>query len=202
MVFFGAESGSDEALRKMSKRLTAGETRELARRIARTPIKPEFSFVIGGPDDPSDEIDATLSLVRELKGIDPRAEIILQYYTPTPQRRAAYGGVDPYEGTPDTLDEWARPEWVDWSSHEKPVTRWMSRELGARVTDFELVLQSRFPSLHDAKTREWGKKLARILAKRRWQRGDFRDPRLLRSVRKWATIPPEDRQLYGHLRPR
>jgi len=205
MIFFGAESGSDEALKRMSKRLTTAQTLELAARIRETGIKPEFSFVIGGPDDPEDDIDATLRLIRKLKASNPDAEIILQYYTPTPQRRGTYGDVDPYAGTPDTLEEWATPEWVDWSSHEKPATHWVSKELGARVTDFELVLKSRFPSVHEAKkTRVWGQKLARLLAKRRWEEGDFRDPHLIRRVRRWAAVPRdprEERQLYGHLRP-
>jgi radical SAM superfamily enzyme YgiQ (UPF0313 family) len=201
MVFYGAESGSNAALEKMSKHLTVEETLELAGRIRAFDIRPEFSFVIGGPDDPEDDIDATLRVVRRLKEINPGSEIILQYYTPTPQRRTTYGGVDPYAGTPDTLEEWATPAWVDWSSHEKPVTSWISRELGVKVTDFELVLKSRFPSIQDAKTREWGRKLGVVLSRRRWERGDFKDPRLLRRVKELARIPLEERQMYGHLRP-
>jgi len=201
MVFFGAESGSDEALRRMSKHLTVAQTLEIAARIENTGIRPEFSFVIGGPDDPEGDIDATLSLVRKLKAINPRSEIILQYYTPTPQRRGTYGDVDPYAGTPETPEEWATPAWVDWASHEKPVTSWMSRGLGARVSDFELVMKSRFPSVHDAKTRAWGKTLGRVLARRRWEEGDFANPRILRQVRRLARIPRDERQMYGHLRP-
>lgn len=201
MVFFGAESGSDEALRKMSKNLTVEQTLELAARIRTHRITPEFSFVVGGPDDPEEEIDATLQLIRKLKVLNPDCEIILYYYTPTPQRRGTYGNVDPLAGTPETLEEWAEPDWVAWSSHTKPLTTWMSRRLGARVTDFELVLKSRFPSLHDHRTPGWGKALARLLSKRRWERGDFQNPRLLRQVREWARVPPEDPQLYGHLRP-
>jgi radical SAM superfamily enzyme YgiQ (UPF0313 family) len=201
MVFYGAESGSDEALRRMKKHLTVAETLELARRIRPFGIRPEFSFVIGGPDDPQDDVDRTLRLVRELKAINPASEIILQYYTPTPQRKGTYGDVDPYEGTPATLDEWATPAWVDWSTHEKPLTRWVSAELGATVADFELVLKSRFPSVQDAKTREWGKRLGKALARRRWDTGNFANPRLLRKVRTLAKVPLEERQMYGHLRP-
>src|SRR5262249_5460873 len=62
MVFYGAESGSDEALVRMSKHLTTDQTLELARRIKSFGIRPEFSFVIGGPDDPQEDIDATLRL--------------------------------------------------------------------------------------------------------------------------------------------
>src|SRR5262249_9731114 len=103
MVFYGAESGSNEALARMSKHLTTDQTLEVAARTKEHGIVTEFSFVIGGPDDPAEDIDATLRLVRELKTNNTASEIILQYFTPTPQRRAPYGGVDPYEGTPETV---------------------------------------------------------------------------------------------------
>ena len=73
--------------------------------------------------------------------------------------------------------------------------------LKARVSDFELVLKSRFPSIHDARTRNWGKALARLLAKQRWDTERYDNPRLLRRVRRWARVPDPDRQAYGHLRP-
>ncbi|MGH9650608.1 MAG: B12-binding domain-containing radical SAM protein, partial [Terriglobales bacterium] len=49
MIFFGAESGSDWALREMNKNLTTRQTLELAARIRRFGIVPEFSFVVGNP---------------------------------------------------------------------------------------------------------------------------------------------------------
>ncbi len=73
-------------------------------------------------------------------------------------------------GTPDTLEEWIEPAWVRWMTREDPSLQWLSRGLKARVQDFEMVLTSRFPSLHDVKTRHWGKVLAQMLAKRRWDR--------------------------------
>ncbi len=201
MVFFGAESGSNEVLAKMEKRLTIEETLALAARIKEWDIVPEFSFVLGGPEDPGHEIDQTLALMKKLKDVNPAAEMVFYFYTPTPQRRAAYGGVNPLDGTPEALEDWTAPEWVDFMTHEKPDVPWMTEALRAKVLDFELILKSRFPSLHDLKTRPWGKVLAQRLARRRWADGDFRDPRLIRSIRKFARIPKDDTQLYGHLRP-
>jgi hypothetical protein len=68
------------------------------------------------------------------------------------------------------------------------------------VEDFELVLKSRFPSVHDKHTRNWGKAVGRWLADARWRRGEYANPRLLRQVRNWARIVPDDSQAYGHLR--
>lgn len=200
MVFMGAESGSDEALRRMNKKLTTAQTLEVAARTREYGIIPEFSFVLGGPDDPEGDIEASLRFIRELKRVNPAMELITYFYTPTPQRRGTYGDVDPLAGTPDTLEEWAEPQWVAWSSHRDPETPWLDRRLKARVEDFELVLKSRFPSVHDWRTRRWGKALAKLLAARRWRAGDYDNPRLLRAIRRWARVP-DDPEAYGHLRP-
>jgi len=201
MVFFGAESGSDEVLRKMAKRLTTAETLEVAARTREHGIIPEFSFVLGDPDDPEAEIARTLAFIRRLKAVNPAMELITYFYTPTPQRRGTYGGVDPLAGTPDTLDEWIEPEWVSWMTHEDPRVPWLDRRLKSVVDDFVLVLKSRFPSVHDRRIRGWGKTVARVLAERRWRAGRYENPHLLRAVRRLARRSDEDPQAYGHLRP-
>jgi hypothetical protein len=78
---------------------------------------------------------------------------------------------------------------------------WLDARLKAKVTDFEVVLKSRFPSVQDGKTAAWGKVLGRILARRRWSSGNYASPNLLRTVRRLATRMPDDTQAYGHLRP-
>lgn len=200
MVFCGAESGSDAVLQKMSKGITTDQIAAVAAKTREHGIIPEFSFVFGDPDEPEREIDNTLRFIRRLKGINPAMELISYFYTPTPQRSATYGNVDPLTGTPDTLEEWITPEWLAWMTHEDPLVPWMNRRLKARVEDFETVLKSRFPSVHDRNTRSWGKTVAQLLAKRRWRQGDYANPRLLRQVRRIAQHIPDDRQAYGHLR--
>jgi radical SAM superfamily enzyme YgiQ (UPF0313 family) len=201
MVFCGAESGSDEVLRKMNKRITTAQIEEVAARTREHGIIPEFSFVFGDPDEPEREIENTLAFVRRLKSVNPAMELISYFYTPTPQRRGTYGNVDALAGTPATLEEWTTPEWVSWMTHEDPNVPWLDRRLKARVEDFQVVLRSRFPSVNDRRTRAWGRALGRLLARRRWEVGDFSDPRALRAVRRWAQAPVDDRQEYGHLRP-
>ena len=200
MVFCGAESGSDEVLKKMDKGTTTQQVIEVASRAREHGIIPEFSFVFGDPDDPEREIDNTLAFIRKLKHVNPAMELITYFYTPTPQRRATYGNVDALAGTPDTLEEWTEPAWVAWMTHENPIVPWLDRRLKARVDDFELVLKSRFPSVQDARTAAWGKALGRALSQRRWSRGDFTDPRMLRLVRRLSQRVPDDPQAYGHLR--
>lgn len=201
MVFCGAESGSDEVLAKMQKGITTAQIEEVAARSREHGIVPEFSFVFGDPDEPEREIDNTLDFIRKLKGINPEAEIISYFYTPTPQRAGTYGDVDPLSGTPTDLEDWVRPEWVNWMTHEDPHVPWLPREVKARVDDFEVVLKSRFPSAHDRLTPSWGKLAGQLLAMRRWKSGRYGDPKLLRRVGDIARRIPRDRQAYGHLRP-
>ena len=141
-----------------------------------------------------------MRFIRRLKGINPQLEIIRYFYTPTPQRGDTYGHVDALDGTPASLDEWVQPQWVNWMTHEDPHVPWLDRELKARVDDFELVLKSRFPSVHDRQTRPWGKALGRTLARRRWALETYADPVILRMIRQLARKAPDDRQAYGHLR--
>lgn len=201
MVFCGAESGSDAVLAKMDKGTTTAQILEVAARSRKHDIIPEFSFVFGDPDEPEREIENTLAFVRRLKVVNPAMELISYFYTPTPQRRGTYGNVDAVSGTPATLEEWIEPEWVAWMTHEDPRVPWLDRRLKARVENFELVLKSRFPSVHDHRTVAWGKAVGRLMARGRWERGDFEDPRALRTVRRWAQRTPDDTQAYGHLRP-
>ena len=200
MVFCGAESGSDEVLAKMNKGTTTAQILEVAHRTREHGIVPEFSFVFGDPDEPDAEIDNTLRFIRRLKQANPAMELISYFYTPTPQRSATYGGVDPLSGTPERLEDWIAPEWVDWMTHVNPQTPWLSAAARRRVEDFETVLKSRFPSVHDKRTRPWGKALGSLAARRRWARGKYDDPRLLRAIRRAARTTPDDSQAYGHLR--
>jgi radical SAM superfamily enzyme YgiQ (UPF0313 family) len=201
MVYMGAESGSNAVLARMSKNLTAEKTVAVAERTREYGIVPEFSFMLGDPEDPEGDIASTLQFVRTLKALNPAMELVTYFYTPTPQRRGTYGDVDPLAGTPGTLERWVEPDWVGWMTHEDPGLAWFPKKLKGRVTDFELVLKSRFPSIHDTRTRAWGKALAKLLAARRWKQQSYDNPQLLRAIRRWARTAEDDRQEYGHLRP-
>jgi anaerobic magnesium-protoporphyrin IX monomethyl ester cyclase len=200
MVFCGAESGSNEVLRKMQKGITVEQTLEVAVRTREHGIIPEFSFVFGDPDAPEEEIENTLAFIRKLKTVNPAMELITYFYTPTPQRKDTYGHIDPLSGTPEILEDWLRPEWISWMIHD-PDLPWLDHGLKRRVQDFVLVLNSRFPSVHDRATRNWGKYAGRLLSQARWRRGDYTDPHLLKRLRRMARIVPDDTQRYGHLRP-
>jgi anaerobic magnesium-protoporphyrin IX monomethyl ester cyclase len=201
MVFCGAESGSNEVLERMNKGITTDQILAAAAKTREHGIIPEFSFIFGDPEEPELQLENTFAFIRKLKTVNPAMELISYFYTPTPQRRETYGDVDAHAGTPTTLEEWIEPEWVAWMTHENPRLPWFEQKLRARAQDFELVLKSRFPSVHDRQTRGWGKVLGQAAAWRRWEQGNYANPHMLRQIRKLARITPDDSQAYGHLRP-
>ena len=90
MIFFGAESGSDWALKEMQKDITTAQTLEVARRIRHFDIIPEFSFVIGNPKDPERDTHETLKFIRTLK---QHKQEIRNHHVPLHAGAAAHGDV-------------------------------------------------------------------------------------------------------------
>ena len=94
MIFFGAESGSNEILKEMNKDLHAEDTLALASRIRRFGIIPEFSIIFGNPKDPEGDTRDCIRFIRQLKRLNPGAEIVVEHYTPVPQRARMYGEIE------------------------------------------------------------------------------------------------------------
>ena len=187
MIFFGAESGSDWVLERMNKKLRAEQTLELAGRLRNTRIVPEFSFVVGNPEDPQRDIEENLVFIRKIKRLHPGAEIILQHYIPTPQRdRAMYGGVE--MAFPATPEEWATERWLEFTVRNEPNAPWLPRKLKRRVDDFETVVSSRWPTIQDIRTPAWGRGLLRSLAAWRYALGVYRAPVELRWAQRWVRL--------------
>ena len=72
MIFFGVESGTDQALRDMKKQLTAEQTVELARRIREFGIVPEYSMIFGNPADAERDLAANIAFVAPHQEGQPR----------------------------------------------------------------------------------------------------------------------------------
>ncbi|MGE5326920.1 MAG: B12-binding domain-containing radical SAM protein, partial [Deltaproteobacteria bacterium] len=149
MIFFGAESGSDWVLKEMNKQLRTEQTLDLAARIRNFGIIPEFSFVVGNPREPERDTAECLKFIRRIKGLNPDAEIILQHYTPVPQREQMYGGVDDKLNLPSTLEEWATERWLNFTVRKDPATPWLKPATKRLIDNFELVVASRWPTTQD-----------------------------------------------------
>lgn len=182
MIFFGAESGSDWVLKEMKKGITTGQTLDVAERMRRVGIVPEFSFVIGNPRDPERDTRECLQFIRKIKRLNPRSEIIMYHYTPVPQRGRMYGDVESRIQFPTTPEEWATDRWLNFSLRIDPATPWLTRRTKALIDNFELVVASRWPTVQDIRLPRWGRGLLKVLSSWRYRFGLYRFPREL----KWA----------------
>ena len=207
MAFLGAEAASDEALRKMHKGAKVEATVETARRCREAGIVPEFSFVLGGPEDPEGEIERTLAFVRKLKGIHPGCEVILYFWTPTPRRSPeALRAKTPLSippvmtrqgevalDLPTTPEEWTEPKWVSFVCHQE--APWLPERTRKRIADFATVLGCRFPTVQETRTPDWAKALLRAAASWRWATGTYARPVELRALKR--LIPLKEPQSEG-----
>jgi radical SAM superfamily enzyme YgiQ (UPF0313 family) len=208
MTYIGAEAASDEVLARMHKGSRAEHTLEVARRCRASGIIPELSFVLGGPEDPEGEIEKTFEFIRRLKRINPEVEIVLYFYSPTPQRRrmtkderaertaertigkprlpvlGSYGPNGP--ALPTTPEEWAQPQWVRWVCHED--APWLSPRVRRRVKDFARVLACRFPTAQDHRLPRAARFALRGLASWRYATRFYDHPWELRLARRLVRL--------------
>ena len=169
MIFFGAESGSDWALKEMNKQLKTAQTLELAARIRQFGIIPELSFVVGNPRDPERDTRECLSFIRKIKRLNPDAEIIVQHYIPVPQRKRMYGDIDGRVEFPTSPEEWAEDRWMNFTLRKDPSTPWLKPATKQLIDNFELVVTSRWPTVQDLRLPAWGRKLLKTLSAWRYR---------------------------------
>jgi len=194
MIFFGAESGSDWALEEMQKGITTEQTMIMARRTREVDIIPEFSFVIGNPRDPERDTRETLQFIRKLKQINPDSEIIMQHYTPTPQRGAMYGEIDDKISFPSSPGEWASKEWMDFTLRIDTHAPWMKLHTKRLIDNFELVVASRWPTVQDIRAPRWGRILLQTLSAWRYALRVYRFPFELRWAQQYIDLRKPKRE--------
>jgi radical SAM superfamily enzyme YgiQ (UPF0313 family) len=188
MIFFGAESGSDKVLAEMNKRLTTAQTLELAARIRQFGIVPEFSFVVGSPINPEEDTRETIRFVRKIKRLNPDAEIIVQHYIPTPHPDGMYGEIDGKIEFPSTPEEWAGERWLNFTIRQDPCLPWLPRRIKRRIDNFELVINSRWPTMQDIHLPAWGRAMLKTLSSWRYSLGVYDFPVELEWARKFVSL--------------
>jgi radical SAM superfamily enzyme YgiQ (UPF0313 family) len=188
MIFFGAESGSDAALAAMNKQLTSDQTLALAERIGKFGIIPEFSFVVGNPADPEGDTRETINFIRRIKRLNPHAEIIVQHYIPTPHPDGMYGKIDGEIRFPETPDEWATERWYNFTVREDPRLPWLPARVKRRIDNFELVINSRWPTVQDIQLPRRSRVMLQWLSSWRYALGFYSAPIELAWAQKFVAL--------------
>ena len=193
MIFFGAETGSDEVLAKMDKggTQTADQIRSFAARLRKFDIIPEYSFVLGLPGDSPEavmkQIDDDIAFIREIKEINPDTEIIIYIYSPVPTE-----GSELYEQItkagfqfPTTLEEWVSPVWENFDLRKNPLTPWLTPKMIDRIHNFETVLNGYFPTRSDLKLSIFQRRTMRAISSIRYKTGMYWKPYELKALQKF-----------------
>jgi radical SAM superfamily enzyme YgiQ (UPF0313 family) len=200
MIFFGAETGNDEVLKKMDKGGTqsADGIRRFAARMARFDIIPEYSFVLGTPADTPEQvmkqIDDDIAFIREIKSINPKTEIIIYLYSPVPTE-----GSEMYRKVlesgfhfPEKLEDWISPQWENFDLRKNPLTPWLTPAMINKIRDFETVLNGYYPTVSDVRLTGIKRKILRTVSSVRYRTGFFTRPYELKALQVlWKYRQPE-----------
>jgi radical SAM superfamily enzyme YgiQ (UPF0313 family) len=206
MIFFGAETGSDEVLKQMDKGGTqsAAQIKAFAARMKKVGIVPEYSFVLGMPADTEEkvmaQIDADIRFIKEIKEINPETEIIIYLYSPVPTE-----GSELYEQItkagfefPAKLEDWLNPSWENFDLRKNPLTPWLTPAMIDKIKNFEVVLNGYHPTKSDYRIKGLKKTVMRWAAKWRYQLGFYHFPYEIKAMHKfWKYRQPEIEGFYG-----
>jgi radical SAM superfamily enzyme YgiQ (UPF0313 family) len=200
MIFFGAETGNDEILKKMDKggTQTGAQIRAFAARMAKFNIIPEYSFVLGTPADTPEEvmkqIDFDIAFIKEIKEINPRTEIIIYVYSPVPTE-----GSEMYKKVqasgfrfPEKLEDWINHDWENFDLRKNPLTPWLTPEMIDKIKNFEIVLNGYYPTASDVQLNGFKRKIIHSLAAIRYKTNFYWKPYELKALQLlWKYRQPE-----------
>jgi radical SAM superfamily enzyme YgiQ (UPF0313 family) len=189
MAYIGAETPNDKLLRAILKGTRADQTLHVAELCRAHGVIPELSFMVAPPEDTEQETERTFDFIRQVKKVNPQAEIIVYVYTPLPAASvpdAARLKLAPLRDVaglpvefPRTPEQWTERRWVDYACHAD--APWMSDRLRRRVHDFVTVLRCRFPTVQDTRSPRWAKATLRSLAGWRYSLRRYDAPWELRA---------------------
>lgn len=173
MIFYGAESSSDEILKLMDKggTQTADTVVRLVEKSKKYGIVPELSFVLGSPTENIDnDIDRDIKFIKGLKKLNPQTEIILYVYSPVNFEDSEMSLAAKMKGFdyPKTLEEWVSPKWQNFDLRKNPLTPWLKARHIKKIRNFDKTLNAYYPTNSDLKIRGWKKSLLKLLGSWRY----------------------------------
>jgi anaerobic magnesium-protoporphyrin IX monomethyl ester cyclase len=200
MIFFGAETGNDEVLKKMDKggTQTGAQILKFAERLKKFGIIPEYSFVLGIPGDSEKEvnkqIDEDISFIKKVKAVNPQTEIIIYTYSPVPTE-----GSDMYEDVlasgfkfPEILEDWVSPIWENFDLRKNPLTPWLKPYMIDKIKQFEIVLNGYYPTCSDIRLTPTKRKVLKLISAWRYKSNVYTFPKEISLLqRTWKYRQPE-----------
>jgi radical SAM superfamily enzyme YgiQ (UPF0313 family) len=131
-LLIGAESGSEEVLKLVGKRLTPQDMVEIAKRASQNNMSVSFTMIIGFPGVADSHYDETFDLGAQLRRIDPRHEAKIHIYAPYPMTRLYPLAIESGFKPPTSLAEWGD---YDYYYIQTP---WVPREMEVRAREFNV----------------------------------------------------------------
>lgn len=206
MIFFGAETGSDEVLKQMDKggTQTAEQIEQFAARLANFDIIPEYSFVLGLPgENPQKvmrQINEDIAFIKKIKRVNPNTEIIIYLYSPVPTE-----GSELYEqitkagfSFPAHLEEWLDPAWENFDLRKNPLTPWLTSKMVDKIKNFETVLNGYHPTASDFRIRGAKRGILKSVSWWRYKTGFYHFPYEIKALHKfWKYRQPELEGFYS-----
>jgi len=206
MMFLGAETGNDEVLKQMNKGGTQSSQmiKDFVKRMKNVDIIPELSFVLGMPADTEEQVYKQIlwdiNFIKEIKAINPNAEIIIYLYSPVPTE-----GSDLYQqiidagfSFPETLEEWIAPSWEKFDLRKNPLTPWLKPYMIDTIKNFETVLNGCYPTVTDFRIRGYKKTILTGISKLRYKTGFYKFPYEIKVLHKiWKYRQPEIEGFYS-----
>ena len=200
MIFFGAETGNDEVLKKMDKggSQTGEQIISFAKRIAQFDIIPEYSFVLGMPGDNEYEvnkqIDEDINFIRKVKEANSKTEIIIYTYSPVPTEGSDLFNKVQASGFkfPEKLEDWISPEWEKFDLRKNPLTPWLKPYMIDKIRNFETVLNGYYPSVSDIRFSSNQRRIIKTLSSIRYNTKIYKFPNEIKLLQKiWKYRQPE-----------
>jgi anaerobic magnesium-protoporphyrin IX monomethyl ester cyclase len=200
MIFFGAETGNDEILKKMDKggTQTGAQIRAFAARMAKFDIIPEYSFVLGlpaeTPEKVMENIDKDIAFIKEIKTINPQTEIVIYIYSPVPTEGSELYKAIQEAGFrfPEKLEDWIGPQWENFDLRKNPLTPWLTPEMVDKIRNFETVLNGYYPTVSDIRLNAVKRKIIRWVSGLRYKLNFYAYPYEIKLLHKvWKYRQPE-----------
>lgn len=200
MIFFGAETGSNDLLKKIDKggKQTREQILSFAARLKKYDIIPEYSFVLGFPGDSEKKVYKSIlneiEFIREIKKVNPFTEIIIYVYSPVPTENSELYNEITSKGFafPKRLDDWINPQWEKFDLRKNPLTPWLKSYMINKIKNFETVLNGFFPTATDIQFTPLQKKIIRVISAWRYYTKIYIFPYEIKLLQKiWKYRQPE-----------